>query len=90
VRLDSNDYSMDPSAVGRRVLVRADLDRMRLSCEGGLVADHVRIWARHQTISDPAHVKAAQMLRQQQLALVPPAAETGRRSRLDPDQGARR
>jgi hypothetical protein len=27
-------------------------------------------------MSDPAHVKAAQMLRQQRLAVVPPAAET--------------
>ena len=75
VRLDSNDYSVHPSAVGRRVLVRADLDRVRVWCEGGLVADHLRLWARHQTISDPAHVKAAQMLRQQRLAVVPPAAE---------------
>jgi transposase len=76
VRLDSNDYSVHPSAVGRRVLVRADLDRVQVWCEGGLVADHVRIWARHQTISDPAHVKAAQMLRQQRFTLVPPASET--------------
>jgi transposase len=76
VRLGSNDYSVHPSAVGRRVLVRADLDRVRVWCEGGLVADHGRIWARHQTISDPAHVKAAQMLRQQRLAVVPAAAET--------------
>jgi transposase len=75
VRLDSNDYSVHPSAVGRRVLMRADLDRVRVWCEGGLVADHGRLWARHQTISDPAHVKAAQMLRQQRLAVVPPAAE---------------
>jgi transposase len=76
LRLDSNDYSVQPSAVGRRILVRADLDRVRVWCEGGLVADHVRIWARHQTISDPAHVKAAQLLRQQRLAVVPPVTET--------------
>jgi hypothetical protein len=70
VRLDSNDYSVHPSAVGRRVLIRADLDRVRVWCEGGLVADHDRIWARHQTISDPGHVKAARLLRQQRFALV--------------------
>jgi hypothetical protein len=51
VRLDSNDYSVHPSAVGRRVLVRADLDRVRVWCEGGVVADHERVWAKHQTIS---------------------------------------
>jgi transposase len=76
IRLDSNDYSVHPSAVGRRVLVRADLDQVRVWCEGGLVADHERIWARHQTISDPAHVKAAQILRHQRFALVPAVNET--------------
>src|SRR5215217_7037441 len=76
VRLGSNDYSVHPSAVGRRVLVRADLDRVRVWCEGGLVADHVRIWARHQTISDPGHVKAARLLRQQLFVLVPATTET--------------
>jgi transposase len=76
VRLDSNDYSVHPSVVGRRVLVRADLDRVQVWCEGALVADHERVWARHQTISDPAHVKAAQLLRQQRFAVVLPAAET--------------
>jgi transposase len=76
VRLDSNDYSVHPIAIGRRVVVRADLDRVRVWCEGDLVADHLRVWARHQTISDPAHVRAAQLLRQQRFALVQPATET--------------
>jgi hypothetical protein len=76
VRLDSNDYSVHPSAVGRRVLIRADLDRIRAWCEGNVVADHDRIWARHQTITDPAHVRAAQLLRQQRFTLVPPKTET--------------
>jgi hypothetical protein len=74
--LDSNDYSVHPSAVGRRVLVRADLDRVRVWCEGGVVADHERVWARHQTISDPSHVRAAEALRQQRFAVVRPGAET--------------
>jgi transposase len=74
VRLDSNDYSVHPTAIGRRVLVRADLDRVRVWCDGGLVADHERVWARHQTITDPAHVNAAQILRQQRFALVQPGA----------------
>jgi transposase len=76
VRLDSNDYSVHPSAVGRRVLVRADLDRVRVWCEGDVVADHLRIWARHQTISDPAHLKAAQLLRHQRFTVVPPVTES--------------
>jgi transposase len=76
VRLDSNDYSVHPAAIGRRILVRADLDRVRVWCDGAVVADHERVWARHQTISDPSHVSAAQLLRQQRFALVRPATET--------------
>jgi hypothetical protein len=64
VRLDANDYSVDPAAVGRRVEVTADLDRVRVHRDGRLVADHARCWARHQTISDPAHLAAAARLRQ--------------------------
>ena len=53
VRLDSNDYSVHPAAVGRRVEVAADLDRVRVWCDGRLVADHGRCWARHQTHQRP-------------------------------------
>ena len=63
VRLDSNDYSVHPAAVGRRVELAADLDRVRAFCDGQLVADHARCWARHQTLSDPAHLAAATQLR---------------------------
>jgi hypothetical protein len=63
VRLDGNDYSVDPAVIGRRVEVVADLERVRAWCDGRLVADHDRCWARHQTISDPAHVSAAARLR---------------------------
>jgi uncharacterized protein (DUF427 family) len=76
VRLNSNDYSVHPAVIGRRVLVRADLDRVQVWCDGDVVADHERVWARHQTISDPNHVRAAQLLRQQRFAVVQPAAET--------------
>ena len=63
VRLDGNDYSVDPAAIGRRITVTADLERVRAWCDGAPVADHARVWARHQTISDPAHVAAARALR---------------------------
>jgi transposase len=69
VRLDSNDYSVHPAVVGRRVEVTADLDRVRVWCDGQLVADHARCWARHQTISDPAHLQAAARLRHQRATL---------------------
>jgi transposase len=67
IRLDSNDYSVHPGVVGRRVEVVADLARVRVLCEGRLVADHERLWAKHQTISDPAHVEAAKLLRRKHL-----------------------
>ena len=63
VRLDANDYSVHPAAVGRRVEVGADLERVWVACEGRLVAEHVRCWARHQTISDSVHLQAAAQLR---------------------------
>jgi transposase len=69
VRLDGNDYSVHPAVVGRRVEVRADLERVTVSCDGRLVADHVRCWARHQTISDPAHLQAAAQLRRDRAAV---------------------
>jgi transposase len=69
VRLDSNDYSVHPAAVGRRVEVAADLDQVRVWCDGRLVADHGRCWARHQTLSDPAHLAAAAQLRHQRAVL---------------------
>jgi transposase len=63
VRLDGNDYSVHPAVIGRRVEVRADLDRVQAVGDGRLVADHRRCWARHQTISDPGHLAAAAQLR---------------------------
>jgi hypothetical protein len=69
IRLDSNDYSVHPAVVGRRVEVGADLERVRVACDGRLVADHVRCWARHQTISGPVHLAAAAQLRHQRAVL---------------------
>jgi hypothetical protein len=42
---------------------------VRVWCDGWLVADHQRCWARQQTISDPAHLQAAAQLRHQRAAL---------------------
>jgi transposase len=67
IRLDGNDYSVHPGVIGRRVEVIADLHRVQARCDGRLVADHDRLWARHQTVSDPAHVEAAKLLRRKHL-----------------------
>jgi hypothetical protein len=58
VRLDSNDYSVHPAVVGRRVEVAADLDRVRVHC-----------WARSQTISNPDHLRDAARLRAERAAV---------------------
>jgi transposase len=72
VRLDSNDYSVHPAVIGRRIEVIADLARVRVLCEGKIVADHERIWAWHQTVSGPEHVAAAKLLRRERVALLRP------------------
>jgi hypothetical protein len=75
VRLDSNDYSVHPAVIGRRIEVIADLGRVRALCEGKLVADHERTWARHLTITDPEHTAAARALRRDRAAVLRPVPE---------------
>ncbi|UGT97399.1 IS21 family transposase [Mycobacterium intracellulare] len=75
VRLDGNDYSVHPVAVGRRIEITADLGRVRVWCGGNPVADHGRVWAKHQTISDPDHVQAAKLLRRSRFDVVGPPAD---------------
>lgn len=76
VRLDSNDYSVHPSVIGRRIEVIADLARVRVLCEGRLMADHERVWAWHQTISDPEHVNAAKALRRERVGVLRPVGSS--------------
>jgi transposase len=76
VRLDGNDYSVHPAVIGRRVEVRADLARVRVLCDGRVVADHERIWARHQTVSAAEHVTAAKALRAARVGLLRPPPST--------------
>jgi transposase len=64
VRVDSSDYSVDPSVIGRFVDVTADLAKVEVRHEGRLVAVHDRVWARGMTITDPAHVATARELRE--------------------------
>jgi transposase len=75
VRLDSNDYSVHPAVIGRRIEVRADLQRVTVTCEGRVVACHDRAWAWHQTITDPEHLAAARALRHDRVAVIRPRRE---------------
>jgi hypothetical protein len=40
-----------------------------------VVADHERVWAWHQTISDPEHVAAARALRRERVGMLRPVPE---------------
>jgi transposase len=88
VRLDSNDYSVHPAAIGRRVEVAGDLEQIVVRLDGNVVARHPRCWADHQTLTDPAHKAAAAALRQaRQLATVPPTqTDVEHRSLADYDR----
>jgi transposase len=63
IRVASNDYSVDPRAIGRFVDVFADPARVVASCAGQVVAEHARFWGTRQTITDPAHQATAKLLR---------------------------
>jgi transposase len=75
VRIDSNDYSVHPGVIGRRIELVVDLHRIRALCEGRLVADHARVWAWHQTITDPDHLAAAKLLRRERVGMLRPVPE---------------
>ncbi|MEU1757391.1 IS21 family transposase [Micromonospora matsumotoense] len=64
VRIDGNDYSVDPRCIGRFVDVLATPSRMVASCAGQVVADHDRDWGHARTITDPEHQATARLLRQ--------------------------
>ena len=77
VRIDTCDYSVDPAVIGRMVDVRADLGQVTVTCEGRMVACHDRSWVAHQTVTDPGHKAAADVMRAERMRAklaAPPAA----------------
>jgi transposase len=77
VRLDAHDYSIHPAVIGRRIEVHADLARVWATCEGKTVAEHARVWAKHQTINHAEHLAAAKLLRRGRIDLVRAAGSPG-------------
>ena len=69
--------------IGRRIEVLADLDRVRVLFEGRVVADHQRVWAWHQTLSDPDHVDAARVLRRARVGALRPVHETSHETQVE-------
>jgi hypothetical protein len=65
VRVDSNDYSLDPRLVGRRVELRVSQRELLAACldTGELACRHPRSFARHRTITALEHARALRELR---------------------------
>lgn len=66
LRFDTNDYSLDPGLVGRRVEVRVDQRTVRAIAldTGELAAEHSRSFAKHRTITALQHARALRAGRQ--------------------------
>jgi hypothetical protein len=56
-------YSVHPGAIGRLVEVVVDLHTVTVTCAGRTVATHQRAWGSGTTVTDPAHVAAAALMR---------------------------
>lgn len=63
VRVDGNDYSVDPRYIGRFIDVRATLTQVTMTCNGHPAGTHTRSLKRHLTVTDPGHVAIAANLR---------------------------
>jgi len=66
VRVDTNDYSVNPRFVGRRVDVRVTLDEVLATCESTEVARHKRCLAKHQTVLHADHARVLRTMRIEQ------------------------
>jgi transposase len=65
LRLDTNDYSLDPRLVGQRVEIRAgqrEVTAIALDT-GEIACQHTRVFARHQTITALDHARALRAAR---------------------------
>lgn len=74
VRHQTNDYSVHPKAVGRRVHVRVGDADVVVTLGKEVVARHDRVLASHVTVTDPAHDRARVAARALAAA---PAPDTG-------------
>ncbi len=73
VRVDTNDYSVDPRYVGRLLEVQVTLDEVVATCNGVEVARHRRCLAKHRTLLAADHARILQQIRTEPVDV--PAAE---------------
>lgn len=64
VSVGGNAYSVHPEAIGRMITVTATVDRVVARCGERLVADHERLWGTAGLASDPEHLAAASIMRE--------------------------
>jgi transposase len=72
VRVDTNDYSLDPALVGRRVEVRVDQQHVIAGAldTGEVACRHARVFAKHRTITALEHARALKAGRRSEEAVV--------------------
>jgi hypothetical protein len=63
VRIDGNDYSVNPAAIGRFVDWIATPALVAVTCAEQIVATHERVWGSGATVTDPEHRSIARALR---------------------------
>jgi hypothetical protein len=63
VRVATNDYSVNPRFVGRRVEVIVTLGEVVAHCGGTEVARHHRCLAKHQSLLQPEHARVLRAMR---------------------------
>ncbi len=59
LRIDTNDYSLDPALVGRRVEVQVDQRTVRAATldTGEIACEHQRMFAKHRTTIALKHAR---------------------------------
>ncbi len=55
VRFDTNDYSVPVRYAHQRVTLRAGIEKVRIECDGQVIAEHRRAWGRHETVFHWVH-----------------------------------
>lgn len=85
VRIDGNDYSVNPAVIGRFVDWIATPALVAVTCAGQIVATHQRSWGSGATITDPEHRSIARALRTEFAATRDRAARARRDTRSHSD-----
>lgn len=86
VRVHTNDYSVNPRYVGRRVEVRVMLDEVVATCDDTEVARHRRSLAKHQSLLAPEHSRVLRDMRIEADAVAVFAAAVEERDLADYDR----